>query len=145
MPEWNTEDLKQFTNPLKLVQEASVSSEGSKSCSSSRIKKRCVSECSQWTLHIHKVDNLSGRPPVLIKLFDMVSVSFRVADLFFAQPMEDRQFKVFEQPVIVGSDIITEAMVREELQVVLNQRVDDIEEDLRREAALSSTRRESYN
>ena len=36
-------------------------------------------------------------------------------------------------------------MVREELHVVLNQRVGEIEDELRREVALSSVRGDSYN
>lgn len=59
--------------------------------------------------------------------------------------MEDRQFKVFEEPVLVTSDLITETMVREELNVVLNQRVAELEDELRREAAMSGTRGDSYN
>lgn len=53
--------------------------------------------------------------------------------------MDERLFKVFEHPVLVSTDLLTEVMVREELSVVLNQRVCDIEDNLRREAAIIST------
>mmetsp|Transcript_17485 Transcript_17485/g.23605 ORF Transcript_17485/g.23605 Transcript_17485/m.23605 type:complete len:103 (+) Transcript_17485:456-764(+) len=59
-------------------------------------------------------------------------------------PVAYRELKVFEHAVNLRSDLISEVMVREEFGLVLNERTSEIEEDLRRQAALSSNR-ESYN
>ena len=52
------------------------------------------------------VDPLAGRPPVLQELFHM--------------PATEKVCKVFEDPVQVQCDLISEMLVREELELVLN-------------------------
>ena len=54
------------------------------------------------------------------------------------QPSTNRDFKLFEHTVRIESDLISEIIVKEELELVLNQRGLDLEDDLRRNAAESS-------
>lgn len=109
MPEWNQEDPKHCHSSVGAYVGGSERSSSNYYCGSQTIKKRCATECSQWTLHIYREDPLKGRPPILEKLYDM--------------PMTDRNFKVFAEPVRVQTDLVTELMVRDELQYVLNQSV----------------------
>ena len=61
--------------------------------------------------------------------------------------MTDRLFKVFAEPVRVLTDLVSEMMVRDELQYVLNQSAGEIEAELRREAERSEsfTSEQAYN
>ena len=77
MPEWNEKDPKRVssvsTSNLSSLAASTISH--AHFCGSSFIKKRCATDCSQWTLHILKTEPSTGKPPYEVKICDMVSES----------------------------------------------------------------------
>ena len=98
-------------------------------CGSHQIKKACVHDCSQWNLRIdqvtHKYQHGSFKSSSK-ELHTLISI-----------PVSEKKSKLFEAPVYVTSDLISDLYVKENLHWVLNMshnNIKDLELNLQRES-----------
>jgi len=85
-----------------------------KGCGPHRIMKTCLQECSQWTLNISQVVQGSVRGKSKQSLVPMSSI-----------PTPSIKSKLYAEPVLVVTDLITEQQVRENFTYVFGQEVDE--------------------
>ena len=94
---------------------SSIDSTVSYDCGTHLIRKSCIHDCSKWTLRIDQIQ----------KNFSTVNKAAVVKELSYS-PASERCSKLFERPVKIQCDLLTDMCARENLQWVFNMQLDQI-------------------
>ena len=92
-----------------------INSTVSYDCGTHLIRKSCIHDCSKWTLRIDQIQ----------KNFSTVNKAAVVKELSYS-PASERRSKLFERPVRIQCDLLSDMTARENLQLVFNMQPDHI-------------------
>ena len=116
------------SNEFIRSQNSIIDSTVSVDCGSHQIKKACIHDCSQWNLRIDQVTS---------KYHGHFKGNSKELQNLISIPISEKKSKLFESPVLIMNDLITDLYIKENLHWVLNmskENIKDLELDLQRES-----------